>query len=252
MNFWNLISPNVILALAFVPLVGGIALLIGAGTGYAIVVSALFVLAGVFINTSVKFHSDMRERAIAFIDKSKTDTKLFSSFKGLRNLGTYCLLYDLDPAEIARRCFRQGAKPFVHARGGTIDPDQILEDFYRVGNFYEQVHLAVSCRDANEHILFEYYGGVFIRHYRILSAFLPQARNTGRSQDHPLGPIAALEMYTGIETLFKRWHPRYLRAYGTRRRPGNGDGDGSEGGGGAVNSGSWTGADRPLKCPSDP
>ena len=119
-------------------------------------------------------------------------------------------------AAFARLIYTEGIEDLPEKYRAVLTDTQGLErttDVFKavfsVGNFFEQLAIAVKANEVNEGLLYDFYCGMFYRSYMYMRDFMPVLRNDDRFPDHSHGQAQLPELFATVQWLFDRWKPCY-------------------------------------------
>ena len=142
--------------------------------------AAAGAVAGFLFTAAVKFHADARDRAFALLVEFQKDKDLN---KAIRNVGIFFRLNQGLDVNTVIQLYKSHDRYAIKLR----------RDIDLIGNFYEDMAIAVKCKEINEEIIEEYFKGLLIRycvHMRNNNIFLvlrnnPPIANAGSPQTVP-------------------------------------------------------------------
>lgn len=206
-----------ILALAFVFL---LIFTVCGHVGAIVFASALTAAAGVIFTGAATLHSQARDRAFKLLESSVEDAELFAAMKAVRDFFWRCRRDNLPIAVFARFIYDKDIEAVPeHCRAAVIEIEgnersaDILEAVFIVGNFFEQLAIAVKFKEVNEGILYEFYCGMLYRSYLYMREFMPILRNDDQLVSHSHGAAQLPELFTTVQWIFDRWAPCYEAEY---------------------------------------
>ena len=191
----------------FLIILAALALLAGVGAPlrfaaepekWAIAVAAGGAVAGILFTAAAKFHADARDRAFALLLAFQKDKDLNNA---IRNVGIFFKLnHGLDVNTVIQFYNSHGRKEI-----------KMRHDIDTIGNFFEDMAIAIKCKEINEEILEEYFNGIFLRYYRHIknNNFLLVSRNNPPIEKSPFGDTTRPEIFYNLDELHDRWWPRY-------------------------------------------
>lgn len=163
-----------------------------------LVISAVAIVIGVLFNGAVKLHSEMRDRAFDLLLINRKD-KIYREASS--NLATFFRVNNCLSRDDIIQIYKSHDKYVV----------KIRQSIMVVGNFFEEMAIAIKYKEVNEQILEEFYHGIFLRFYGRISPFLPILRNEIDPKISPWGDIIRREVYCELDYLYERWKPRNRR-----------------------------------------
>ncbi len=194
-------TPNFLMILAAAALLAGV----GAPLQFAakpeewvIAFAAGGAVAGFLFTAAVKFHADARDRAFALLLEFQKDKHINNA---MRNVGIFFKLNQgLDVNTVIQLYDSHGMHEI-----------KLRKDIDIIGNFFEDMAIAVKCKEINEEILEEYFNGMFIRYYSHIknNNILLVIRNDPPIVNSPYGDTRTPEVFYNLDKLYDRWWPRY-------------------------------------------
>lgn len=167
-----------------------------------IVISAIAIVIGVLFNAAVKLHSEMRDRAFNLILTNRLDEKyqkaatIFGEFLHNNRNVTVDVIANMYKSNDAY-------------------DKKVCRSVRLLGNFYEEMAIAIDYKEVNEPMLADFYVGMFIRFYEEIRIFLPVIRDEMPAQLSPRGTGARREVYCKLDDLYRKWKRKHRRL--TRR-----------------------------------
>lgn len=195
-NISRHLAPAILIyiAIGFVVILAGVLLFPKSPKDYLILISAIAIIIGVLLTSAVTLHSQMRDRSFELLKANRDDKNYKDSMgKIVRFLKDHP---DLSKQEIV--------KLYVSTETNDI---ALCEAIKTVGNFYEEMAIAIIHKEVNEPLLRDFYIGIFVRFYQRIQPFLPVIRN--EVDEHPFGIKPRPEVYIRLDELYERWHPIY-------------------------------------------
>ena len=198
----------------------GVCILVMLGRDYIVLSSASIAIGGVVFTNAASLHSQRRDRAFAFLAKSVDDETFFAAMRTVRNvywtardaqLPISAIAANIHHLELERVDVNLRAP--LQALFAEYEPDVINQAVIEVGNFFEQLAIAVKHRETNEDMLYDFYCGMFWRSYLYLVDFMPMIRNLPNVPGHSHGEAELPEIFSSLDWLFARWAPRYERRF---------------------------------------
>ena len=202
-----------------------------AGNSYAtnnaqgpyILASALLAISGIFLTSAVKLHSEARDEAFKVLRQSTDDTNLYKHMRVIRDFDRTLKESQISPSDFA---------PYLYDDINTCDNPKIIKihnnflsnqtsnnqradivvSIFKVGNFFEEIMIAIEQKEINETMLYEFYNGMFIRFYSQIRHYLLYLRNdpsANINHVHSHGATRVPELFVGLDKLWERWAVRY-------------------------------------------
>ena len=153
-------------------------------------------VAGFLFNSAAKFHSEMRDRAFNLLQTNNITKPYLEAYANV--FRTLRRNKDLSQEKIVKIYVSKDARDI-----------QFRNDIKVVGNFFEEMAIAIKCKEANEELLEEFYIGLFIRFYESIQRFIPVIRNNPKIPNSPFEETSRIEVYSSLDWLYERWKPRY-------------------------------------------
>ncbi|WP_026380485.1 DUF4760 domain-containing protein [Afifella pfennigii] len=218
--FVNLMTPRALLVACgvFVFLALG-TLILAVGTSLTLAdvgvsISLFSAVAGFLFNSSVKLHSEARDRAFDFLKEHSENEKLDAAFRRVGNFGRHHKSIAEDRAiELTKRmlaaaeapqparCCKLGAAPTDAA---DID-HELLQSILRAGNFFEVMEIATRQGAVQETIVRDYYREAVHRYARIAGPIIDVFRNNPPKKASPYGEVRRPRALIGVDRLVARW-----------------------------------------------
>lgn len=192
----------------FLMFLAGVVLVAGVGSPFAFAsdepekwvnaIAAAGAVAGFLFAAAAKFHADARDRAFALLVEFQKDKDLNNA---IRNVGTFFRLNQGLDVNTVIQLYNSHGRYEIKLR----------RDIDLVGNFFEDMAIAVRCKEINEEIIEEYFNGLLIRycvHMRNNNIFFV-LRNNPPIANAPFGDTRRPEVFYNLDELYDRWWPRY-------------------------------------------
>ena len=158
-----------------------------------IAISITIAAAGYLFNARIALHSQLRDRAFNFLLESRDSSDLS---KSLKKVSLYFRRYNPTRQEIAR----------LYASNSEKEEDLELHDsITTVGNFFEEMAVAIYFKEINEYLIKEYYRGSFLKFFEDIEPFLETIRGHTAEGKQILGNRNRDYVFEKLEWLYHRW-----------------------------------------------
>jgi hypothetical protein len=161
---------------------------------YAVIVTALVLISGFLFNSAIKLYSETRDRTVDFITENRRNDHFKICSRAFGNLMTSFHDSFNDKTDFSDKDIN---KVLAWESQGISFKEAVLT----LGNFYEDMAIAIKYGQAAEPMLEDYYLGMFVRFFNTAKFFLPVIRNSQ--------PVLRPDVYREMEDLYTKWKPKY-------------------------------------------
>lgn len=176
----------------------------------AVMISAFVAIVGFLFNSSVKLHSELRDRTFDFLKMNRESGEYLDA---CRFLGQYFNEHaSITPEEAKLLISKETEDQETEDKGQSAKgPDyaELRKHLYIIGNLFEEMALAIKYKEVTESILADFFMGIFIRFYENAGPYIVVLRNPKTLPDSIYGERERPEVFCTLDDLYKRWKPRY-------------------------------------------
>lgn len=175
---------------------------------WLILTIAAGAVASFLFTSGVKLHAEARDRAFKVIAVFRKDPELEAAFQ---NVGAFFKLNKVLDEKDVIQLYNSRSKNAIKLRG----------DISLVGNFFEEVAIAILNREINEAMVQASFSDTLVRYYEYMrdKHILKVLRNNPPIDNSPFRKVRRPQIYCNLDELYKRWWLPYKEFYDYHRRP---------------------------------
>lgn len=184
---------------------------------FIIFISALVAVSGFLLNASIKLHSEMRDRAFQLIISSRENPVYRNAFRyGMKFLRKEAskrefksekvvALVDGKDGDVELKFIERNADGSGKVITRPISNEEMRGYVSTIGNFFEEMAIAIEYKEVYEPLLLDYYHSILIPYYDLMKPkILPAMRGIKYSSINK-GKDDRKSIFENIEWLYKRW-----------------------------------------------